>query len=98
MATASLKQSAVRQVTPWLVPALIVVVWQALSMAGILAARVLPTPTAVARAGWELLAAGTLITDVAISGRRALLGFAIGSGIGFVLGLMNGFFPWGARL
>src|SRR5215216_6176030 len=98
MATASLKQNALRQATPWLVPALIVVVWQALSMAGIVAARVLPAPTAVARAGWELLTVGTLITDVAISARRALLGFIIGGGVGFVLGLVNGFFPWGARL
>ncbi|HKG29396.1 MAG TPA: ABC transporter permease subunit, partial [Thermomicrobiales bacterium] len=98
MTTANLKQNALRQATPWLVPALIVVVWQALSMAGIVAARVLPAPTAVARAGWELLTVGTLITDVAISARRALLGFIIGGGVGFVLGLVNGFFPWGARL
>jgi sulfonate transport system permease protein len=98
MTTANLKQNALRQATPWLVPALIVVVWQALSIAGIVAARVLPAPTAVARAGWELLTAGTLITDVAISARRALLGFVIGGGVGFVLGLVNGFFPWGARL
>jgi sulfonate transport system permease protein len=98
MTTANLKQNAQRQVIPWLVPALILVVWQALSMAGIVAARVLPAPTEVARAGWELLTEGTLITDVAISARRALLGFLIGGGIGFVLGLVNGFFPWGARL
>ena len=98
MTTANLKQNAQRQVIPWLVPALILVVWQALSMAGIVAARVLPAPTEVARAGWELLSEGSLIMDVATSARRALLGFLIGGGIGFVLGLVNGFFPWGARL
>ena len=98
MTKANLRQNAQRQAIPWLVPALILVVWQALSMAGVVAARVLPAPTDVARAGLELLTEGTLITDVAISARRALLGFLIGGGIGFVLGLVNGFFPWGARL
>ena len=39
---------------PWLVPALILVVWQVLSMAGLIAARVLPAPTEVARAGWRV--------------------------------------------
>jgi sulfonate transport system permease protein len=98
MATANLKQSFMRQLVPWLVPALILVVWQALAMAGLIAARVLPAPTEVARAGWELLTEGALIEDVAISARRALTGFLIGGGIGFILGLVNGFFPWGARL
>jgi sulfonate transport system permease protein len=94
----NLKQTALRQVVPWLVPALILVVWQALSMAGLIAARVLPAPTEVARAGWELLTEGELLKDVAISARRAMTGFLIGGGIGFILGLVNGFFPWGARL
>lgn len=98
MTSASLKQSFLRQAVPWLVPALILLIWQALSMAGLIAARVLPAPTEVARAGWELLTEGELLKDVAISARRAFLGFLIGGGIGFVLGLVNGFFPWGARL
>ena len=79
-------------------PALILLVWQGLSVTGLIPARVLPAPLDVARAGWEMLTEGTLIKDVAISARRALLGFLIGGGIGFVLGLINGFFPWGARL
>lgn len=92
------QQGLLRQAVPWVVPALILIVWQALSMVGIIAARVLPAPTAVAQAGVELLTEGTLIQDVAISARRAFLGLLIGGSIGFVLGLVNGFFPRGARL
>lgn len=97
MAT-SFKQAAIRQGVPWLVPALILLIWQVLSLAGLIPARVLPAPLDVARAGWEMLTEGSLLKDVAISARRALLGFLIGGSIGFVLGLINGFFPWGARL
>jgi sulfonate transport system permease protein len=83
---------------PWLVPALIIVIWQFLSMRGIIAARVLPAPLSVAEAGWKLLTEGNLLRDVAISARRAFIGLLIGGSIGFLLGLINGFFPWGARL
>jgi sulfonate transport system permease protein len=98
MTTANIKQTLLRQAIPWIVPALILVVWQALSTSGILVARILPAPTAVARAGWELLSEGKLIADVAISAQRALIGLLIGGSVGFLLGLVNGFFPWGARL
>lgn len=98
MTTANIRQALARQIVPWLVPALVLMVWQALSLTGLLPARILPAPTAVARAGWELLTQGDLIADVAISARRAALGLLIGGGIGFALGLINGFFPWGARL
>lgn len=98
MTTASFRQSLLRHAVPWLVPALILLVWQLLSMGGLIPARVLPAPLDVARAGWEMLTEGTLLKDVAISARRAFIGFLIGGGIGFVLGLVNGFFPWGARL
>jgi sulfonate transport system permease protein len=87
-----------KRAAPWVVPALILVVWQALAMTGVIAARILPAPTDVARAGLEMLTEGTLLQDVAISARRALAGFLIGGAIGFALGLINGFFPWGARL
>ena len=105
MATLSLSPTAnqvsaraARSLVPWLVPALILVIWQLLSSTGIIAARVLPSPLSVAEAGWKLLTEGDLLTDVAISARRAFIGLLIGGSIGFLLGLINGFFPWGARL
>ena len=93
-----LKQTALRQFVPWVVPALILIVWQGLSAAGLISARVLPAPTEVARAGFALFTGGTLLQDVATSARRAGLGFLIGGSLGFALGLVNGFFPWSARL
>ncbi|MCC2627387.1 MAG: ssuC [Thermomicrobiales bacterium] len=97
-AALNLKQTALREVVPWIVPALILIVWQGMSMAGLISARVLPAPSEVARAGFALLTEGTLLRDVATSARRAGLGFLIGGSLGFALGLINGFFPWGARL
>jgi sulfonate transport system permease protein len=98
MTTATLKQTALRQFVPWVVPALILIVWQGLSMASLISARVLPAPTEVARAGFALFTEGTLLRDVATSARRAGLGLLIGGLLGFALGLVNGFFPWSARL
>ncbi|MFN8594446.1 MAG: aliphatic sulfonate ABC transporter permease SsuC [Thermomicrobiales bacterium] len=96
--TPELGKRTVRQTVPWVVPALILLVWQTLAMTGVISARVLPAPSEVIAAGATLLRDGSLIEDVAISARRAGLGFLIGGTLGFVLGLINGFFPWSARL
>lgn len=83
---------------PWLLPAGLVVVWQALSQAGLVSERILPAPTAVVRAGWQLLLSGELARNLAISSRRALLGFVIGGSVGFGLGLTCGTSLWADRL
>ena len=81
---------ALRRALPWLVPVLILLGWQAGSEAGWIRATVLPAPTDVALAGWQLLLSGELIRNVEVSAWRAGVGFAIGGGIGFVLGMANG--------
>jgi sulfonate transport system permease protein len=75
---------------PWVVPILVLLVWQAGSQFGVIQANVLPAPSAVAEAGWHLARTGELWTNIEVSAARALVGFAIGGGIGFVLGMMNG--------
>jgi sulfonate transport system permease protein len=74
----------------WLVPALIVTIWQAASSLGLLADSILPSPLAVVAAGWRLTLSGELPRNVEISFLRAIAGLAVGGGIGFILGLANG--------
>ena len=76
--------------TAWLVPAAIIAVWQAASSLGLLADSVMPSPAAVVAAGWRLTLSGELPRNVEISFLRAMTGLAVGGGIGFALGLANG--------
>ena len=75
---------------PWLIPILVLLIWQAGSALGVIQANVLPAPSAVAAAGWHLARSGELWTNIEVSAARALFGFAIGGGIGFALGMANG--------
>ena len=74
----------------WLLPLAILLGWETASRAGLIAANVLPAPSAVAEAFWRLLLSGELIENIWISALRALSGFAIGGTIGFAFGLANG--------
>ena len=76
--------------TQWALPLGIIVVWQALSVAGWIPGRVLPAPTDVAVAGWKLLQSGELLRNIWVSFWRAIVGFAVGASIGFAFGLANG--------
>ena len=79
-----------QRLLPWLVPALLIVVWQAASSLGWLSTRVLPAPIDVVTAAWTLTASGELWTHVQVSAGRALAGLAIGGGLGLALGLLTG--------
>ncbi len=78
------------QLAPWGVPILLLGVWQALVQIGWLSTRVLPAPTDVLAAAVRLASTGELFNNIQISFGRAALGFVIGGGIGFSLGLLNG--------
>ena len=87
-----------RRLVPWLVPLALVAAWQAASALGWLSTRVLPAPSAVVRAAWELTASGELWTHVKVSAGRALAGLAIGGGLGLLLGLLTGSLRWAETL
>ena len=83
---------------PWLLPALLIVAWQGAAAAGWIATRVLPAPLDVLAAAWKLIGTGELWQDVLVSTGRAAAGFAVGGGIGFALGILNGNSRGAARL
>ncbi|MGM3307123.1 aliphatic sulfonate ABC transporter permease SsuC [Anabaena sp. WFMT] len=83
---------------PWIVPMLIIVLWQILSTTGVIPTRILPAPLAVVNAGIQLTRTGELFINIGISATRAISGFVIGGGIGFSLGLLNGISPISEKL
>lgn len=82
--------AVVQRLLPWLVPLGLIAVWQISAQTGWLSSRVLPAPWDVVRAAATLAASGELWTHVQVSASRALLGLAIGGGLGLLLGLLTG--------
>ena len=81
---------AAQRLLPAVVPLTILVLWELSSHFGWLSSRVLPEPWAVVRAFWSLSASGEIWHHVAVSTWRAFSGFAVGAGLGLVLGLRTG--------
>jgi sulfonate transport system permease protein len=93
-----LRTLALERLAPWLLPLALLLAWELAADTGLLSARVLPAPSATARAFWETLTSGALLHHIAVSTQRALIGLVIGGSIGFGLGLLNGVFPVAERL
>ncbi|NBD25183.1 ABC transporter permease subunit [Paenibacillus glycinis] len=82
----------------WAIPILVIALWQWFGSLGWISARILPTPASVLEAGAKLVKDGSLFVYIGDSTRRALVGFAIGGGIGFVLAILNGLLPLSEKL
>jgi sulfonate transport system permease protein len=74
----------------WTLPLLLVAVWQLAASLDWIADAVIPAPSAVAAAAFRLTLSGELSRNLGVSALRALAGLAVGGGIGFLLGLLNG--------
>lgn len=85
-------------ILPWMIPILILVIWQASAMLGFLSSNILPSPIQVISTAFDMTKSGQLIDYTLTSARRALLGFLIGGSIGFLLGLSNGISKLSAQL
>lgn len=92
MATTAAPRRPWQRLLPWVVPTLILALWQLSSQAGWLSTRILPEPWAVLKAFWALSASGEMWRHVATSTWRAAIGFAIGGGLGLALGMLTGTF------
>ena len=86
------RSGVVQRLLPWAVPVAVLAGWQLASQSGWLSTRVLPEPWAVVKAFAALAASGEMARHVATSTWRALVGFAIGGGLGLLLGLLTGSF------
>lgn len=96
--SASAKAPLVQRLAPWALPVTLLLIWQLSVSAGWLSTRILPAPSAVLSAGWDLVSSGDIWQHLAISGWRAGIGFAIGGGLGLLLGFITGLSKWGERL
>lgn len=87
-----------QRILPFLVPLLFLAIWQWAVTSGWLSNRILPAPSAVFKAGVDLVQSGQLFHHLGVSFKRAAIGFLIGGGLGLVLGLITGLSRWGESL
>lgn len=72
---------------PWLLPILLIIAWYFATIAG---TTIFPSPIKVLDRAIIMIKDGQLLEYTAVSAKRAIIGFLIGGGIGFFLGLING--------
>ena len=82
----------------FVLPLLILVVWETASRSGAVDHRLLPSLVRVAARAWTELSHGNLPGDLAASLERSLAGFAVGAVLGLAAGLAFGLSRWTARL
>jgi sulfonate transport system permease protein len=75
----------------WVVPILLLLTWELLARAGVIAANILPAPSSVGITAWHLTQTGELPHHLWESLKRAAIGLALGGSIGLVLGIATGF-------
>lgn len=75
----------------WVAPVILLLTWEVLAQVGWLEPHVLPAPSRVLLAAYNLTLNGTLLNDLGTSLLRAATGFAIGGVVGFTLGTLVGF-------
>jgi len=79
-------------------PVSIFVAWWILTVTNVIEPTTLSTPGATWDAFVQLLLHQDLIGDVGVSIRRALLGLALGAGVGLILGIIVGLYRLGEEL
>lgn len=77
----------------WLVPAVVLVLWETAARLGLIAPQVLPAPSSVAETALDLVRNGDLFVHLGVSLLRAVAGFIVGGAIGLALGITVGFSP-----
>ncbi|QND46290.1 ABC transporter permease subunit (plasmid) [Rhizobium lusitanum] len=79
-------------------PLAILVLWQFLSVTGLLSPRILASPIQIIAAGTKLTASGELIIGLGVSFLRVAAGFSIALVVGVLLGLVSGLSRFGETM
>ena len=72
----------------WMLPIVLLALWQLGASTGVLSSTVLPNPLDIGRAAYRLSASGELLTNMEVSTLRALAGLVVGGGIGLAATLL----------
>ncbi len=75
----------------FVLPLVIIFVWQLVGSLGIVSATILPTPTQIVISFYNLLVSGELFAHLTISIARAAGGFLLGGSLGLIFGVLVGF-------
>jgi len=75
-------------------PVAALIVWQLASNAGLINQRYVPSPIAIAVAGWDLALSGELALHIGASLRRLVIGFVLGAVPGVFIGMVMGLNRW----
>jgi ABC-type nitrate/sulfonate/bicarbonate transport system permease component len=75
-------------------PLAVLAVWQIASSLGLIDQRYVPSPVAIAKAGWALATTGELGKHIWDSLRRLALGFVVGAVPGVLIGMIMGLNRW----
>ncbi|WNQ08917.1 ABC transporter permease [Paenibacillus aurantius] len=73
-------------------PLLLLLGWQISGTLGLISPTLLPPPSAIAQAAWELAVSGELWLHLQVSIRRAAIGFLLGGSLGLLFGVLTGMF------
>jgi len=71
-------------------PVLLLVAWQVASTSGLISARLMPPPSAIAASFWHLTVSGQLLPSLLVSLARVTAGLLVGVALGTVLGILTG--------
>ncbi|MBJ6360538.1 ABC transporter permease subunit [Paenibacillus sp. GCM10012307] len=88
----------INAVLPFLIPVLVLILWQIASMGGGPKAALTPSPFKVLQTFLKMVESGELLRHTLISTNRAVSGFLVGGAIGLILGLVNGLWSLAERL
>jgi len=81
----------------WLLPVIILALWEAAAALGLVSDSALPAPSRIARAFWQLCLNGDMAEHLSSSAIRAGGGFLLGGATGLLLGIFTGLGKWAER-